>query len=133
MCTECGSFRIGLFCPCPKCPGPPPNDTGTGFYFTDLNTPVERLSEFSSVIKALASTDGDSSERHLALGRYIRRYYPESSGLEMDAAAGERADRLLAAANADRIHRRRVLWKRAENCLVVISVTYCALRLLHVV
>jgi hypothetical protein len=133
MCTECGSFRAGLFCPCPKCPGPPLKEAGTGFYFTDLNTPMDRLWEFSSVIKAVASAAGESSDRRLALSRYIQRYYPESAGMEMDASASERADRLLEAVNADRIHRRRVLWRRVENCLAVIAITYCALRMLHLV
>jgi hypothetical protein len=131
ICTECGSFRVGLFCPCPHCPGPPPKEAETGFYFSDLNTPEERLSEFSSVIKALASTAADSSERHLALWRYIQRYYPESAGWEMDVDAVERADRLLETVNADRIHRRAVIWSRMNIFLVLTSLTYCVLGLSH--
>jgi len=133
MCTECGSFRAGLFCPCPNCPGPTPKEAGQGFDFTDWHYSMERLSEFSTVIKALRSTKVESSERRLALWRYIQRYYPESDGGEMDAMAVERADRLLETINADRIHRRRVLWVRVQICLGVISITYCALRLLHFV
>ena len=94
---------------------------------------MERLSEFSTVIKALRSTAVESFQRRLALWRYIQRYYPEPDGGEMDAMAVERADRLLETINADRIHRRRVLWVRVQICLGVISITYCALRLLHFV
>jgi hypothetical protein len=96
-----------------------------------LNTPESQLSEFSSVIKALAATTEESSERLLALWRYIQRYYPESAYREMDEAEIARADRLLDSVNADKIHRKTVLWKRVNNCLIVISIAYCALRWFH--
>lgn len=96
-----------------------------------MNTPEAQLSEFSSVIKALAATPEESSERRLALWRYIQRYYPESAGREMDEVEIARADRLLDSVNADKIHRKTVLWKRVNNCLVVISIAYLALKWFH--
>ena len=112
MCTECGTFRTDLISPCPKCPGPPADDPELGFDFTDLKTPRWRLSEFRSVIKALASTCEDRSVKRLALSRYVQRYYPASTNRQMDSLSEKRADQLLETIKGDLIHRGSLFWRR---------------------
>jgi hypothetical protein len=112
ICTECGQFKVGVLTRCTKCPGPPPESEGTDFYFSDWTTPSERLSEYGDVIKALTLTGEDSSVRRLALLRYIQKNYPDSADWEMDAAVIERADKLLEAVGAQRIHRKSVRWAK---------------------
>ena len=112
ICTECGQFKVGVLTRCTKCPGPPAEDEGTGFYFSDWATPGERLQEYGHVIKALTLTGKDRSVRRLALLRYIQKNYPDSADWEMDAEVIERADNLLEAVGAHRIHRRSVRWAK---------------------
>jgi hypothetical protein len=133
ICPDCGKFKVGMFSRCTKCPGQPlEDDAGDRFYFSEWGTPSERLHEYSAVIKALALTGEDSSLRRLALLRFIQRYYHGSVSLERDAAAIERADKLLEVVHAHRIHRRREIWRRVERCLTWTAlIGFCAGKLLH--
>lgn len=133
ICPDCGKFKVGVFSTCTACPGEPLEDeAGAGFYFSDWNTPRDRLSEYSFVIKALTLTGEDRVVRREALLRYVQKYYPDSVSLEMDAPAIHRADTLLEAVQAHRIHRRRVFWRRTQNWLTWIILTaLCAAKLLH--
>ncbi len=133
ICPDCGKFKVGLFSRCTKCPaGPLEDDAGARFYFSDWGNPPERLDEYSAVINALALTGEDSSVRRVALLRYIQTYYSGSVSLERDAVAIERADKLLEAVGAHRIHRRRVIWRRVQNCLTcMVLIAVCAGKLFH--
>jgi hypothetical protein len=122
-----------MFSRCTKCPGQPlEDDAGDRFYFSEWGTPSERLHEYSAVIKALALTGEDSSVRRVALLRYIQKYYSDSVSLEKDTAAIERADKLLEAVHAHRIHRRRVVWRRVQNYLAgAVLIAVCAGKFFH--
>lgn len=133
ICPDCGKFKVGLFSRCTKCPaGPLEDDAGARFYLSDWGNSPERLDEYSAVINALALTGEDSFVRRVALLRYIQTYYSGSVSLERDAVAIERADKLLEAVGAHRIHRRRVIWRRVQNCLTcIVLIAVCAGKLFH--
>ena len=129
-CSDCGRLRVGQFSRCSiakACSFIPLTYDGKNLSISKFVFPYDRFKEYEVVLKALALTDEDCCVRRLALLRYIEKYYPGPDDLEMDAWAIERADRLLEAVGAHKIHRRRVVWRRAENCLTWMTfIALCA-------
>lgn len=135
-CSDCGRLRVGQFSRCSiaaACYFIPLSYDGKSLSISKFVIPSERYKEYDVVLDALASADEDCCVRRLALLRYIEKYYPDPDDLELAAWAVERADKLLEAIGAHRIHRRIVLWRRVENCLICIFlVVFCAGKLFHV-
>jgi hypothetical protein len=134
-CPDCGRLKVGQFSRCSivkECSFIPLTYDGKNLSISKFVFPREQYKEYDVVLKALALTNEDCCVRRLALLRYIEKYYPGPEDLEMDAWAVERADKLLEAVGAHRIHRRSVFRRRAENCLTWTTlIALCAGRLFH--
>ena len=135
-CSDCGRLRVGQFSRCSivkACSFIPLTYDGRSLSISKFVFPSERYKEYDVVLEALALTDEDCCVRRLALLRYIEKYYPGPDNLELAAWAVERADKLLEAVGAHRIHRRSVLWRRVQNCLTcTVLIAVCAGKLFHV-
>ena len=134
-CSDCGRLKVGQFSRCSivkACSFIPLTYDGKDLSISKFVFPRERYKEYDVVLKALALTTEDCCVRRLALLRYSEKYYPGPDDLEMNTWAVERADKLLEAVGAHRIHRRRVMWRRAEKCLTWTTlIALCAGKLFH--
>ena len=134
-CSDCGRLKVGQVSRCSvvkACSFIPLTYDGKNLSISKFVFPYERFKEYDVVLKALALTPEDCCVRRLALLRYIEKYYPGTGDLELDAWAVERADKLLEAVGAHRIHRRRVIWRRVQNCLTcMVLIAVCAGKLFH--
>jgi len=134
-CRDCGRLKVGEFSRCSivkACSFIPLTYDGKNLSISRFVFPYERYKEYDVVLKALALTNEDCCVRRLALLRYIEKYYPGPDDLEMDTWAVERADKLLEAVGAHKIHRRAVIVRRAEiwlGCAALFAI--CAGRLFH--
>jgi len=134
-CRDCGRLKVGEFSRCSivkACSFIPLTYDGKNLSISGFVFPYERYKEYDVVLKALALTNEDCCVRRLALLRYIEKYYPGPDDLEMDTWAVERADKLLEAVGAHKIHRRAVIVRRAEiwlGCAALFAI--CAGRLFH--
>lgn len=129
-CSDCGRLKVGQFSRCSivkACSSIPLTYDGKGLSISKFVFPSARYKEYDSVLEALAFTDEDCCVRRLALLRYIEKYYPGPDDLEMAVWAVKRADKLLEAVDAHRIHRRSVLWRRVQSCLTcIVLIAVCA-------
>jgi hypothetical protein len=135
-CPDCGRFKVGRFSRCSirtACSFMPLTYDGKSLSISQFAHPSERWLEYDGVLKALALTGEDCCVRRFALVRYIQKYYQVSDDLEMDDWVVERADKLLEAVGAHRIHRRRVVWRRVEKCIIWTTlIGICVGKLFHV-
>jgi len=134
-CRDCGRLKVGEFSRCSivkACSFIPLTYDGKNLSISRFVFPYERYKEYDVVLKALALTNEDCCVRRLALLRYIEKYDPGTDDLEMDTWAVERADKLLEAVGAHKIHRRTVLLRRAETCLTWMALSgLCVGKLFH--
>ena len=136
-CFDCGRFKVGQFSRCAistACSFIPLTYDGKNLSISTFAFPSDQLSEYGIVLKALALTAEDCCVRRLALLRYVQKYYADSADLELDTWAIERSDKLLEAVGAHRIHRRGVIRRRTETCLVcVVLIGVCIGKLFRLI
>ena len=107
---------------------------GKNLSISQFARPHERYDEYKVVLKALAVTAEDCCVRRVALLRYIEKYHADSDESEMAPWAIERADKLLEAVGAHRIHRRFVIRRRIEKILLLITLlALCARKFFNLV
>lgn len=134
-CSNCGRLKVGQFTRCPivtACSFIPLTYDGKNLSISQFARPNEQYDEYKVVLKALALTGEDCCVRRLALLRYIEKYHADSDDSELATWAIERADTLLVAVGAHRIHRRSVIRRVINRCIMcAIIFALCAAKFFH--
>jgi hypothetical protein len=100
---SCGHRKFGAIVPCPKCGVASCGDMNVDIAFSDHHLSVAAIEALGDVIRAITPHAPDPAERFWTFMQYVSTNHPSILRIDLEPAAAERVNAILAAADPPKV------------------------------